>query len=405
MTEAAISGGAPAPAEHSGAPITAPVDLPNALGSQTPVAEKPVVDPKVELAKNAGEAIRKANETLKAKEAEKAAEPAKPVAQTPDKTPAAKVEPTPETGKPVAAQPAAVAAPVEAPKPVADPNSPHRVAPSRFDDAAKAEWDAAPESIKGAVHRTIRELEQGHQKYKGDAEAFNEVREYHEMARKGGTDLKTALTKYVGMENELRRDPIAGLQAVIANLGLKGPNGQPATLRDIAAHVLNQKPDQIASRQEATISQLNQQISELKQQIGGVTQHIQQQRVSGLESDVASFQADPNHSRFDELAPDIKFFLESGRVDASLPPKERLSEAYKLAERLNPVASAASANGAHTPTIPLAQTQTPTPTPANPAGQKSVSGAPSTGSDPAPRNNGPVPSIREALKRGAARAG
>lgn len=397
MTEAAISGGAPAPAEHSGAPITAPVDLPNALGSQTPVAEKPVVEPKVELAKNAGEAIRKANEALKAKEAQKAAEPAKPVAQTPDKAPAAKVEPTPETGKPTAAQPVAEAAPVEAPKPVADPNSPHRVAPSRFDDAAKAEWEAAPESIKGAVHRTIRELEQGHQKYRADAEAYDSVRQYDDLAKQNGGNLKTSLERVTAIEDAFKQNPIQGFQKVADHFGLN--------LRAVAAHVMGMKPEQVQAQQSQEVTQLKQTIQQLQQQIGGVTRHIQQQQISTLESDVSSFQSDPKHSRFDELAPDIKFFLESGRVDASLPPKERLSEAYKLAERLNPVAPAASANGAHTPTIPLAQTQTPTPTPANPAGQKSVSGAPSTGSDPAPRNNGPVPSIREALKRGAARAG
>lgn len=393
MTEAAVSGGATAPAESSGAPISPPVDVPQALGSQTPVAEKPVVEPpKDEPSKNAGEAVRKANEALKAKEAQTAADKAKTGdAPKPD----VKAEPKPE--KAVVHQPKAEPTPaVEAPKPVSDPNSPHRTPPARFDDAAKADWETAPESIKGAVHRTIRELEQGHQKYRADAEAYDAVRQYDEIARKNGGNLKQSLERVTALEQAFSVNPVHGLQKVADHFGLN--------LRAVAAHIVGLKPEQVQAQQSQEVTQLKQTIQQLEQKIGGVTQHIEQQRTSTVQSAVAEFQSDPAHSRFDELAGDIKFFLESGRVDASLPPKERLSEAYKLAERLNPATPVASPSGAHTPTTPLAQTQTPAPTPPNPAGQKSVSGAPANGSDPAPRK-GPAPSIREALKRAQGRAG
>lgn len=398
MTEAALSGGAPAPVETPGAPITPPVDQPQALGSQTPVAEKPIVEPKPEPAKNAGEAVRKANEALKAKEAAKAAEPGKDAPKPDVKAEAANV-PEAKEGQPEAAKstPEPSKSEAAAPKPAADPNSPHRIAPSRFDDAAKAEWDAAPESIKGAVHRTIRELEQGHQKYRADAEAYESVRQYDDLAKRNGGNLKSSLERVTAIEDAFTQNPIQGFQKVADHFGLN--------LRAVAAHIMGQKPEQVQAQQSHEVTQLKQTIQQLQQQVGGVTEHLQQQRVATLQSDVATFQSDPAHSRFDELAGDIKFFLESGRVDASLSPKERLSEAYKLAERLNPATPAASANGAHTPTTPLAQTQTPTPAPPNPAGQKSVSGAPASGSDPAPRKSGPAPSIREALDKAKRRAG
>ena len=36
------------------------------------------------------------------------------------------------------------------------------------------------------------------------------IKHFHKMARKLGTDLKTALTNFVGIEQKLRKDPIAG---------------------------------------------------------------------------------------------------------------------------------------------------------------------------------------------------
>ncbi len=69
-----------------------------------------------------------------------------------------------------------------------------REAPARFDDAAKTEWEKTPEAVRGSIHRSIRELEQGHQKYKADAEAFGELRDFDALAKRQGVSLKEALT-------------------------------------------------------------------------------------------------------------------------------------------------------------------------------------------------------------------
>lgn len=246
--------------------------------------------------------------------------------------------------------------------------------PSGFDEAAKKEWEAVPEGVRGAVHRRVQELESGIHKHKQDAEQFEGVRQYAEMAKQSGTDLPAALGRYTQMEQLLRQNPLQGLQMVVANLDLKKADGTPVTLQDVAANIMGQSPDQAASQQEATINQLTQQVQSLTQQLGGFSKHVEQQqeqqKVTAAESEWATFQRD--HPRAAELEKDMAQALQMQNPDAYPSLTERMRHAYAVAESLNPTV-------AHTDTPPLAQTQ-PKPKVANPAGQKSISGAPS-GSD------------------------
>ena len=66
------------------------------------------------------------------------------------------------------------------------------------------------------------------------------------MAQEHGTTLQQALDNYVGIEQKLREDPIAGLDVIVNNLGLTDPETkQRIGLRDIAYHVLSQSPEQL----------------------------------------------------------------------------------------------------------------------------------------------------------------
>lgn len=375
MTDALAPDSAPL---SEGAPIdTGQTTLPQALGSQVP-QEKPSLDA----------ALDKALAKVEAKRAE-VKEPkveAKPEAKVEPKE--AKAEPKVEAKPEVKAEPRGETK-TEAPE--TRPDAPYREPPSRFSPDAKTAWETAPDPVKAEVHRAIKELEQGHQKYKADAEAYSEVREYAELAKKHGTTVKQALDNYIGIERKLQQDPVAGLEQIVANLNLKAPDGRPLSLHDVAAHILNQSPDEQASRQSSTIQQLNAKIAQLEQMVGGVTQSIQQQQATATNAEVAAFAKD--HPRFEELSEDIAFFLQSDKVPAHLTPRERLSEAYKLAERLNPASVASAPATAVTPPAPL-----------NPAGQKSITGSPATGSNPAPRK-GPAPSLDDAIERAFARTG
>lgn len=253
-----------------------------------------------------------------------------------------------------------------APKPTA-----FKEPPSGFDDAARGEWEATPESVRGAIHRRHRELEAGIEKYRVQAQEFDQLREFSEMAKKSGTDLKTAMSRYVGMEQELRRDPIAGLEAIVANLGLKAANGAPATLRDVAGFILGQKPEQIASRQDATVMRLTQQVKALQEQLGGVSQHVQSQRENEQRGAVVSEWTNftSQNPRAKELEPIMAEFLTKYPAGDNVTVRERLEDAYAFASAKSPAPSVA-----HTDANALAQTQE-TRNP-NPAGQRSITGAP-----------------------------
>ena len=240
----------------------------------------------------------------------------------------------------------------------------YREAPRGFDEAAKAEWENVPESVRGAVYRRQQEMESGLTKYRDQIEP---LRKYADMAEQGGTDLPTALARYTEMENALRQNPLNGLQAVIANLDLKKSDGNPVTLRDVAATVMGQTPDKAAAQQDATIANLTKQVQTLTQQLGGFSEHVQQQqhqaKVSSAEGEWSSFKSE--NPRAAELEGDIaKFMTKYPAPDT--PAQERLQDAYDWAVSRNP-------SDAHTVAPPLVQTQA-NPQP-NPAGKKSISGA------------------------------
>lgn len=407
MTDTAVlDGGAIAPAEPTGAPINeVPTGAPNPLGTQTPVAEKPEVveKPADTPAKNAGEAIRKANEAIKAKEAaeakQKAEQPTEQPKQDAPKVEAkteAKPEQPRENGRFASQQPQQA----EQPKPVADPSSPNRAPPARFDDAAKAEWESAPESVKGAVHRAIRELEQGHQKYKADSERYEGIRQFDDIARQNGRELKDSLAKVVEIEQALARNPIAGLDAVLREVGPRKADGSPYTMLDIAAHVMNQTPDQRASQQNSTIARLEGEISRLNQQLSSLAPVVQTVQTEANERALTEWAADKPH--FKALRAEVTEYVRQG-----VSPDDAYQRAVQDFQEKARSFGLSSQSAAHTGTDPaVAHTQAPQPKPLKPEGQKSITGSPAVGVDTdASRKTDPAPSIREALKRATARAG
>lgn len=251
--------------------------------------------------------------------------------------------------------------------------------PARFSPGAKAKWFDADPEVRGETQRAIRELTEGHAKYKAAAERDAGLNEFHEMAKQSGKELRQVVGEYVNMENHLRKDLVGGLDLICSRMGV--------SLKDVAAHILGKTPDQNASQQDALIRELRNEISTLKQQVGGVTQTIQQQREASTLQEVTKFAQE--HPRFEELSDDIAFFMKSGRA-------KDLSEAYELAERLNPApAKPPKPAASSAPAIDLSvQTE---------KGQKSIQGSPTPGSDPVRRQ--PSTSIKESLRRAAAAAG
>jgi hypothetical protein len=200
---------------------------------------------------------------------------------------------------------------------------------------ARKDWANTPESVRGEIHRIHSEYSRAYQAYRGDAEAFQPIRQFHQLAQQQGTTLEKALSNYVGIEQKLRADPVAGLDMIVNNLNLKSPDGQKLGLRDIAYHVLSQSPEQLQVLQQGNAQvAASQQIGALYQKVAGMENHLQQmyarQQFGYSRAVVDQFAA--NNPRFDELSTLIE-----REINLGFP----LDVAYRRAELLSPAPHAA----------------------------------------------------------------
>lgn len=248
-------------------------------------------------------------------------------------------------------------------------NGGHGEAPARFSADAKAAWKDAPEPVRAEAHRMMRELESGIQK---KDEQLAPLKPYFDMAEKAGTRVQDAMARYVNMEHMLRQDPAQGFRHLAQNMGISP--------QEVAQMLTGQQQEGQPDPRDRQIAQMGQQISQLRQQLGGVSQSMQSQQETQIHQQVEAFAS--QHTRFDELAEEITQLLETGYATS-------LEDAYEKAERLNP-----------------APQPEPEPAPAPPAQTreaKSVTGAPTSGSNPA--NRQPSKTRTEALSRAFSRAG
>lgn len=330
---------------------------------ETPAAPEGASEPKVEAA---GEKPRSRREAIEAALA-KVSEEDKPETKSLDDRPRGPdgkflpkdTQEAPE--KPVEAQKAP-----EAPK-VAEDKGPLSEPPTRFSADAKAAWKDAPEPVKGEIKRAITELETGLRRYQ---QVVEPLKPYLDRAQQSGTTVHEALDRYVRMEETLRRDPAAGLRALAQNMGM--------TPADMASILTGQAVQGDQTAQRETLA-MRQKIQFLEAKLAEVGQTITKDRELVIQEQVASFAKD--RPRFDELAPEIARMLQTGYASD-------LADAYEKADRLNPVPRPA----------PVASVPTPQPRPA-----LSVTGAPSSGSNPA--NRQPSATRGEAISRAMQRAG
>lgn len=272
----------------------------------------------------------------------------------------------------------AAPSPATAPKPTSFPE-----APKRFSTDAHSSWKDTPEAVRAETHRAFREMEAGIEKYRPDAEEYAKVKPFADLAKNQGTTLQEAMSRYVGMERKLATDFVGGLELLCQNKG--------TSLRAVAAQIMGQKPDEVSARQDQTVAGLRQQIAQLQQMVTGVTKTVEQQRTDATQQQVEAFAKQAGHERFEELAQDISFFLKSGRATD-------LTQAYDLAERLNPAPARTTAAPP-----PASVPETPTPAAQTRKGSLATHGAPSSGSDPATRK--PPSSARDAVRRALAQVG
>jgi len=274
-------------------------------------------------------------------------------------------------------------------EPLAD-DAPYRDPPPRFSEAAKADWNGVPESVRGAVYQAHQQMERGIQQYRGAAEAFNELREFHDMAQRTGTTLKDALSNYTGIEKQLRSDLFGGIDLIINNMGLPGRNGGRYNVYDFARDVLRLTPEQHRLVQHQNHAQAQQhQLGRLYQQVErlatGFHEMQYRQEFKNTRSEIDKFaEANPG---FDERLDIIK-----DEMDRGWP----LKAAYERAMKLRPDRGTARRSNGSTQ---AAQTRdTTAQTRSDEEVDRSISGAPNGGTPSSqPRDPKKRVSNREAL--------
>ena len=233
--------------------------------------------------------------------------------------------------------------------------------PARFLPEAREKWANVPANIKAEFHRVSQEMEAETTKYRQSHEAYEAIRQYDEMAKSSGTDLKTALQSYTGIENMLRNDPVRGVAEVLKNIGLTPQQYAQHVMQNPQAHQFTQAPapQQAQQQQNPDIEALRGEINNLKAQ----------QVIPVIDRFIEA------HQDYHALENQIASILESGVIEkmygTGLSVDQKLAEAYRMAggrapsQFVQPEASPAPV-----------QSQT---RPVDLDGQKSVRGAPNAG--------------------------
>lgn len=201
--------------------------------------------------------------------------------------------------------------------------------PKDFLPEAKEKWGNVPRPVRAEVHRILEAATAANDHYK----RYDDIRPFDELAKSNGRDLRESLVKMNEVENLLQSNPIAGLNAILQEIGPRKADGSPYSMMEVAQYIAQQGQQgyqQIVQRGH----------QEQQQQAGTAQVQALQTRIAQMEAEAASREIiDPFRAanpRYDELEDDIAFFLQSGKIPASLSPSEKLAVAYDMAVRINP---------------------------------------------------------------------
>lgn len=281
----------------------------------------------------------------------------------------------------------------------------HVEPPARFLPEARVKWANVPNEVKTEVHRVAQEYEAEIEKGRAVAERYESIRQFDEVAKSNGRELKDSLTKVVQIEQALAKSPIVGLEMILREIGPRKQDGSPLSLHDIAQHVARLTPEQFNQNLQGALPQAQQpqqqrqaspEVAAIAQELKALKTELAQTKITPV---LERFAAD--HADYHQLSPQIATVLKSGVIDqiygTGLSPEQRLEQAYRMAGGQGPASRSAPEPLAAAP-APAADTDRPV----DPAGQKSVRGAPASGFDPTvrrPKNN------REAAAAALAEAG
>lgn len=208
----------------------------------------------------------------------------------------------------------------------------HVEAPSKFLPRAKELWRNTPREVQQEVERITREHEGEVTTLREATQRYEGIREFDELAKTNGRDLRDSLLKMNQIENTLKSNPIAGLNQILMEIGPRKADGQPVSLFEVAAHIVQQGPQGyqqiVAQAQQRQEPAENPEVARLKAE----NAQLQQQHITA--TIIEPFARE--NPRYFELQPQIASFLKSDMIPISLSPIQRLEAAYDMAERISP---------------------------------------------------------------------
>lgn len=385
---------------------SASVELSPSSTPQSPAGYKPDAEPekKEEPKLSARQALEKAAADQN-KDAEVKPEKAEPKAKTEIKAEEPKDDPKPsrerdEGGKFKGAPPPAeessdgesevheeAAQEKTSEEPKSSEGKGNREPPARFLPRERDEWIKAPNIVRDATQRVIKEYETEIEASREARQNWEGLKRWDDMAKQRGVTIDRALEHYTGIDQKLSQDLVGGLDHIARQYGVD--------LRQVAQHVLQQPADQYQQQ----VTQQAQQLHQQNQQLQGQMQQMQdalrqaQEKIVHLET-IQPFVSKIGQERYVELEPYIANFLNSGMIPSSLSGQQKLETAFDMAVRL--FGGTQSTSSVEADPEPEAKR-------VNPAGQKSIKGSPASG-QVAAKDKGRL-STRDAIKAAAAESG
>jgi hypothetical protein len=250
--------------------------------------------------------------------------------------------------------------------------------PPGWSPTAKVAFDKLPAEVREAVAKREDEINKGFAKLSD----YKPLDRYVEMARNSGTTLDKALENYIGIENELSRDMVAGVSRICQNKGVHPVALAKEILARSGVAPSEGQAGETPSHQTAPSVDL----SPVMQKISALESFIQQQQEMAVQTELQRFESNPKNQFYENVRVEMGRLMNVGLADS-------LEEAYDKACRLNPEINALLIKQ-QAPTVPSANAADAVQRAK--AAAKATGGAPSAGFKPNAGTEGS--SIRDTIR-------
>jgi len=188
--------------------------------------------------------------------------------------------------------------------------------PSSWSPTAKSQFAELPKEVQEAVAKRETEVNNGFAKL---AE-YKPLDSYVQMAKESGTTLHEALSRYVGIENALRQDFVAGTIQLA-----RQQNINPVALAQhiLARHGVSPQNGE-GGQQQANQTVPAVDLTPIHNELTALKSYIAEQQQAGVQTEIQRFASDAKNVFFDNVKADMGRLIESGQA-------ETLDEAYDKA--------------------------------------------------------------------------